>query len=120
MLKPEVGSYSGLKGQTKSAADALHLRKEIIMERDKYKNLRYRLMESETWPLEYMFKFITPNKDGNVEQIKALLPEHGKISYKHTSNLAHVAITCVATMQNADEIVEVTEKVGQIEGVIVL
>ncbi|MGQ8338794.1 DUF493 family protein [Sunxiuqinia sp. A32] len=88
--------------------------------RDTYKNLRYRLMETEEWPLEYMFKFITPNNGGKVEQIKAILPDHGKISFKHTSNLKHVAITCVAVMEDADQIIEVTEKVGRIEEVIIL
>jgi len=77
-------------------------------------------MESEDWPLKYMFKFITPNQDGKVDQIKALLPDHGDISFKHTSNLKHVAITCVAVMDNADQIINVTEKVDEIEGVIIL
>ncbi len=91
-----------------------------MIEKDKFKTLRYRLMETESWPLEYMFKFITPNKEGNVEQIKAILPDHGETTFKHTSNLNHVAITCVATMENADQIIEVTEKVDAIEGVIIL
>ncbi len=90
------------------------------MMRDKYKNLRYRLMESETWPLEYMFKFITPNNHGKVDQIKALLPENGELSFKHTTNLKHVSITCVALMESADQIIEVMEKVDRVEGVIVL
>ena len=90
------------------------------METDKYKNLRYRLLEFDTWPLKYMFKFITPNHDGKVEQIKALLPENGKLSYKHTSNLKHVSITCVADMESADQIIDITEKIDSIEGVMVL
>jgi len=90
------------------------------MEKDKFKNLRYRLMETETWPLEYMFKFITPNNEGKVEQIKAILPDDGQLSFKHTSSLKHVAITCVATMKSADEIIEITERVDQIDGVLIL
>lgn len=77
-------------------------------------------MESESWPLKYMFKFITPNKSGNVEKIKALLPENGELSFKHTASLKHVSITCVALMENADQIIEITEKVDAIDGVIVL
>ena len=77
-------------------------------------------MEGESWPTEYMFKFITPNKSGNVDRIKALLPENGFVSYKHTSSLKHVSITCVALMENADQIIEITEKVDAIQGVIVL
>ncbi|WP_167616017.1 DUF493 family protein [Maribellus sediminis] len=90
------------------------------MDIDKYKNLRYRLMENNNWPLKYMFKFITPNHDGKVDQIKALLPNSGKTTFKHTSNLKHVSVTCIALMDSADQIVEITEKADKIEGVIVL
>ncbi len=90
------------------------------MQKNKFKNLRYRLMETETWPSKYMFKFIVPNSEGKVDQIKALLPDHGEISYKHTSNLKYVSVTCVAVMENADQIIDVTEKVDKIEGVIIL
>ncbi|WP_246241693.1 MULTISPECIES: DUF493 family protein [Draconibacterium] len=87
---------------------------------DKYKNLRYRLMESEKWPLKYMFKFIIPNEEGKVDQVKALLPTEGEVTFKHTDNLKHVSVTCVALMESADQIIVITEKVDKIEGVIVL
>ena len=87
---------------------------------DKYKNLRYRLMETESWPLKYMFKFIIPNEEGKVDLVKTLLPTEGEVSFKHTANLKHVSVTCVAWMKSADQIVEITEKVDKIEGVIIL
>lgn len=90
------------------------------MTSDKFKNLRYRLMEVESWPLKYMFKFITPNQEGKVDQVKALLPDHGEFSFKHTTSLKYVGITCVAVMNTADEIIDITEKVDQIEGVLIL
>lgn len=77
-------------------------------------------METETWPLKYMFKFITPNNGGKVEQVKSILSVHGELTFKHTSSLKHVSITCVAEMQNADQIIEILEKVDTIEGVIIL
>jgi len=77
-------------------------------------------MENSSWPMKYMFKFISPNRDGKVDKIKALLPENGKITFKHTANLKHVSVTCVALMDSADQIIEITEKVDKIEGVIVL
>jgi hypothetical protein len=104
----------------------MHLLKRLrnkvcgYMERDKFKNLRYRLMEAENWPLRYMFKFITPNEDGKVEQVRALLPDHGELSFNHTASLKYVAVTCVATMNNADEIIEITEKADRIKGVLIL
>ena len=87
---------------------------------DKFKNLRYRLMENDKWPLKYMFKFIVPNNEGKVDQIKELLPEVGEISFKHTESLKHVSITCVASMNTADDIIDITEKVSEIDGVMVL
>jgi uncharacterized protein len=87
---------------------------------DKFRNLRYRLMENGSWPLKYMFKFISPNQNGKVDKIKALLPETGIMTFKHTSDLKHVSITCVALMDSADQIIDITEKVGKIEGVVVL
>ena len=77
-------------------------------------------MENSSWPMKYMFKFISPNRDGKVDKIKSLLPENGKITFKHTANLKHVSVTCVALMDSADQIIEITEKVDKIEGVIVL
>ncbi|MFV0375982.1 MAG: DUF493 family protein [Mangrovibacterium sp.] len=90
------------------------------MKTDKFKNLRYRLMEVETWPLDYMFKFIVPNNEDKVDRVKALLPQNGTFSFKHTSNLKHVSVTCVAQMKSADEIIDITEKVDAIEGVLAL
>ena len=90
------------------------------MKTEKFQSLRYRLMETETWPLEYMFKFITPNNSGNVDRIKALLPGHGELSFKHTSNLKHVAITCVAMMDSADQIIDITAEADRIDGVLIL
>lgn len=87
---------------------------------DKFSTLRYRLLESETWPLKYMFKFIVPNKNGKVDQVKNLLPEDGELSFKHTKNLKHVSVTCVADMNTADEIIDITEKADKIEGVMIL
>lgn len=87
---------------------------------DKFRNLRYRLMENGSWPLKYMFKFISPNRNDKVDKIKALLPETGIMTFKHTSNLKHVSITCIALMDSDDQIIEITEKVDKIEGVVVL
>jgi uncharacterized protein len=87
---------------------------------DKFRNLRYRLMEIGNWPIKYMFKFISPNQNGKVDKIKALLPETGIMTFKHTSNLKHVSITWVVLMDSADQIIEITEKIDKIEGVVVL
>ncbi len=90
------------------------------MDIENFDKLKQKLLEVEQWPLRYMFKFIVPNQDGNVDAVKALMPTNGKLSFKHTSNLKHVSITCVAEMQLADQIIEITYKATSIKGVIAL
>lgn len=87
---------------------------------ERFDKLRYQLLENDKWPLNYMFKFIVPNKNGNVDQIKDLLPNTSKILFKHTKNLKHVSITCIALMNNADQIITIIEKASAIEGVMIL
>jgi len=85
-----------------------------------YNNLREKLLENKKWPLLYMFKFIVPNNDDKVNQVKACLPKNGTLSFKHTKSLKHVSITCMANMASADDIIDVTTEVAVIEGVMVL
>lgn len=86
----------------------------------KHQQLLEKLKENKKWPLLYMFKFIVPNEEGRVEQVKGLLPKHGTLLYKHTPNLKFVSITCKASMKNAGNIIKVTEGVSKIDGVISL
>nr|WP_319397421.1 hypothetical protein [uncultured Carboxylicivirga sp.] len=85
-----------------------------------YEKLKALLLENKKWPLLYMFKFIVPNKDGMVDHVKEMLPKHGSFSFNHTKSFSHVAITCKASMKSAEAIIEVTEKIASIEGVISL
>ncbi len=85
-----------------------------------YQKLLEKLKENKKWPLLYMFKFIVPNSEGKVDQVKALMPKNGNISFKHTKNLKYVSVTCTAKMKTAEEIVEITAKANKIEGLIAL
>ncbi len=48
------------------------------------------------------------------------MPKNGNISFKHTKNLKYVSVTCTAKMKTAEEIVEITAKANEIEGLIAL
>ncbi|MGE4288296.1 MAG: DUF493 family protein [Salinivirgaceae bacterium] len=85
-----------------------------------YEKLRQLLLSNPQWPRLYMFKFIVPNKQGNVERVVGLLPEGGAIAYKHTENLKYVSITCTHTMASADHIIEITKNITEIKGVMAL
>lgn len=83
-----------------------------------YDKLREQLLENKEWPLEYMFKFIVPNQDGKVDKVVEIMPKDGKITFKHTKNLKHVSVTCVANMPSADDIIIISDRVSSISGVI--
>ena len=90
------------------------------MSEDIYKNLREKLSENTNWPLQYMFKFIVSNIEGKVDQVAELLPQNGKLSFKHTKNLKHVSVTCIADMASVDDIIYILDKVTHVDGVMVL
>jgi len=85
-----------------------------------FEGLRQKLKQNKKWPLNYMFKFIVPNVNGNVDKVVALLPTYGKNSFKTTPNLKHVSVTCVAKMNSSDKIIAIMNAVAEIEGVMVL
>ena len=88
--------------------------------KEKYIKLKELLDENKKWPVRYMFKFIVPNKDGKVELVKSMMPTNGQLKFKHTSSLKYVSITCVCYMKSTNEIIALTEKTENIEGVISL
>ena len=90
------------------------------MDHQNLDGLKKLILENEKWPLTYMFKFIAPNSDNKVELVVACLPKEGRITYNHTKNLKHVAVTCVATINTADQIIAITQQALSIPGVIAL
>lgn len=90
------------------------------MDIKKYEKLKEQLEQNKKWPLNYMFKCIVPNQEGKVQQITNMMPPGGKISYKNTKNLNYVSVTCVVMMPSADAIIQRTNNLSLVPGVMVL
>lgn len=88
--------------------------------KEKYLKLKELLDDNKKWPLRYMFKFVIPNKDGKVDLAKSHMPAGAQLKYKHTSSLKYVSMTCVTYMKSADDIIELTQKLEDIPGVMSL
>lgn len=88
--------------------------------KEKYIKLKELLDDNKKWPLRYMFKFIIPNENDKVDIAKKMMPKGSKLKYKHTENLKYVSITCVANMKSSIAIIDLTQKLEKIEGVISL
>ncbi len=87
-----------------------------------YAKLKTQLEETNTWPNEYLYKFIVLSNLDKIAQIEAIFDNMGSvIKTKASSNGKYTSVSINVRMNNPDHVIEkyleVTEKV---EGVISL
>lgn len=78
------------------------------------------LEENKEWPLRYIFKFIVPNDQAIIEEVKRELPKSESLTVKLSKNGKYAGITCIAFMVSAKQIIDITTKVNSIKGVLTL
>jgi putative lipoic acid-binding regulatory protein len=77
-----------------------------------------RILDQEhQWPTWYLFKFIVPR--GKEDEVVALFPE-GDTTVKSSSKGNYRSVTSKMMMSSAQEVLEIYEKAGHIEGVLAL
>lgn len=87
---------------------------------DKWQKLRQSL-EMEEYPSLYYFKFIIPNEESKLEQMKAIFDsENAEINLNYSKSKKYVSLGIKEIMMSVDQIIETYERVGEIEGVISL
>ena len=98
------------------------------MENDKEKNtaefyerLKVELDNSNTWPAEYLYKFIVPSLADNVERVQKAFDSMGaviKTTKSKTGKFTSVSVD--VTMNSADEVIGKYKEVSTIEGIVSL
>lgn len=98
------------------------------MENDKEKNttefyerLKVELDNSNTWPAEYLYKFIMPSVGDNVERVEKAFDNMGaviKTTKSKTGKFTSVSVD--VTMNSADEVIGKYKEVSTIEGIVSL
>ncbi|MBF4492728.1 DUF493 family protein [Flavobacterium sp. JLP] len=98
------------------------------MENDKEKNtaefyerLKVELDNSNTWPAEYLYKFIVPTVADNVDRVEKAFDSMGaviKTTKSKTGKFTSVSID--VTMNSADEVISKYKEVSTIEGIVSL
>jgi uncharacterized protein len=86
-----------------------------------YERLQVELDNSNTWPATYLFKFIVPSVDDNVERVENAFNSMGaviKTTKSKTGKFTSVSID--VTMKNAQEIIEKYQEVATIKGIVSL
>jgi putative lipoic acid-binding regulatory protein len=86
-----------------------------------YERLKVELDNSNTWPAEYLFKFIVPTVDDNVERVENAFNCLGAVIKTTKSKTGKfTSISVDVTMKDADEIIAKYQEVGTIKGIVSL
>jgi putative lipoic acid-binding regulatory protein len=100
----------------------------LVMDKDKekeiaafYERLQVELDKSNSWPAEYLFKFIVPSVEGNVKKVQDAFDCMGaviKTTQSKTGKFTSVSVD--VTMKNSQEIIEKYQELSTIEGIVSL
>jgi putative lipoic acid-binding regulatory protein len=86
-----------------------------------YDRLKVELNNSNSWPAEYLFKFIVPTIDDNVEKVENTFNCMGAVIKTTKSKTAKfTSISVDVTMKSAEEIIEKYQDVSTIKGIVSL
>ncbi|RZK04148.1 MAG: DUF493 family protein, partial [Flavobacterium sp.] len=86
-----------------------------------YERLKTELDNSNTWPAEYLFKFIVPTDEQKIEAIKNAFNCMGAVIKTSQSKTAKfTSLSVDVQMKSAQEIVDKYIEVSTIEGIVSL
>lgn len=87
-----------------------------------YKKLKVQLSETNSWPSEYLYKFIVISDSSKIIQIEELFNNTGAvINTKESKNGKYTSVSINVVMKNPDAVVyKYIEVASKVEGVISL
>lgn len=87
-----------------------------------YDSLKKQLAESDTWPAEYLYKFIVPASLEKIAKIEKIFDGNGgEITTKDSSGGKYTSVTIRITMDSPEAVMEKYKEVGKkVDGVISL
>lgn len=87
-----------------------------------YHKLKEKLEASDTWPTNYLYKFIVPSSETNIQKLTGIFDNLGAvIQTKQSSKGKYTSVSIHLQMKNPDEVIKKYKEVGEkVEGVISL
>ena len=86
-----------------------------------YERLKEELDNANVWPAEYLFKFIVPTEDGNVEAVENAFNDMGAvIKTTKSKNAKFTSISVNVRMNSSQSIIDKYLEVSTIPGIISL
>ncbi|MFT4072362.1 MAG: DUF493 domain-containing protein [Dysgonamonadaceae bacterium] len=88
---------------------------------DFYAKFREKLLEAQTFPSNYIYKFIVPADQAKIALIHAVF-ENAKVSFasRDSKTGKYTSLTIILAAKSADEIIEYYKEVATIPGVVML
>jgi len=86
-----------------------------------YKKLKNELTDTTTFPTDYMYKFIIPNKTDLRKQLSGIFNHLGAvITTKNSKSNNFVSFTILLRVQSANEVILKYKEAAQVKGIISL
>ena len=86
-----------------------------------YERLRTELNNSNTWPAEYLFKFIVPTNPKKIETVENAFNNMGAVIVtKHSKTGKYTSVSIEVQMPNAQKIIDKYLELSTVEGIISL
>lgn len=95
------------------------------MDKDKseefYSRLKVELMNSQSWPSDYLYKFIVPTDPEKIERIHRIFDNTGAVIESRQSRKGkYTSISITVNLNGPDDVIHKYKEVGEVEGVISL
>ena len=86
-----------------------------------YARLKEQLLETTSWPSNYLYKFIVPTDEERIAQINRIFDNTGAvIESKKSKKGTYTSISITVNLKNPDEVIAKYKEVSLVEGVISL
>jgi putative lipoic acid-binding regulatory protein len=85
-----------------------------------YGRLREELEKNHEWPTKYMYKFIIPNDENKVEEVKKRFDKEYQFRQNYSRTGKFISLTFVTDEKSADDIIAQYRKMEDIEGLIAI
>ena len=86
-----------------------------------YIKLKDQLEDTTKFPADYMYKFIVPSDENQVNEVQDLFNNSGAvIKTKKSKTGKYISLSIVLKIENADKVIEYYKKAEKIKGIISL
>ncbi len=85
-----------------------------------YKRLEEELNKNHEWPTKYMYKFIIPNDEQKIEEVKNRFEKPHEFRKNYSRNAKYVSLTFIAEENSPEDIINQYKKMEDIEGLITI